>query len=177
MTTSPEDTATVAERRATVARRRAAGLSLREIAAELGTTKDTVHRDVQALSRDTATLSDQERRAPVAPDILTVALPTATPATGPATASRDTATPAAPYLTVPLDASLLADLSTLTANGATAEDAVRQALAHFAKGYRLAWGIGLYPHTVDPVISRPRFNPYQPAPDATHGTPSPTGWT
>lgn len=160
--TTPEDTGTVAARRATVAQLRATGLSLREIAAKLGTTKDTVHRDVQALSRTPATPPDQDCRAPVAPDILTVALPAATPATSPATPSRDTATPVAPGLTVPLDATLLDDLATLTANGTTAEDAVRQALAHLAKSYRLVWGIGLYPPTVDPVLSRNQYAPYRP---------------
>ncbi|WP_435969324.1 helix-turn-helix domain-containing protein [Streptomyces sp. Qhu_M48] len=166
MTTAPEDADAIATRRATVAQLRATGLSIREIAARLGTTKDTVHRDTQALSRDTATPSDQDCRTPVAPDILTVALPAATPATDPATPSRDTATPpatpAVPTLTVPLDTALLADLATLTRNGTTPALAIRRALAYMAGAYRQAWDADLYPPDADPVIERHAYTPYRP---------------
>ncbi|MFE2556656.1 helix-turn-helix domain-containing protein [Streptomyces sp. NPDC059352] len=173
MTTAPEDADALAKRRATVAQLRATGLSLREIAAELGTTKDAVYRDTQALSRDTATPPDQDCRAPVAPDILAVALPAATPQSGPATPSRDTATPTAtpavPTLTVPLDPALLADLATLTRNGTSPQAAIRRALAYVAGTYRQAWEAGVYPRDTNPVIERHSYVPYRPpAPEQAH---------
>ncbi|MFE9737323.1 helix-turn-helix domain-containing protein [Streptomyces sp. NPDC006477] len=165
MTTATDDAA-IAKRRATVAQLRATGLSLRDIAAKLGTTKDAVYRDTQALARDTATPPDQERRAPVPPEILAVALPAATPATGPATPSRDTATPpatpAVPTLTVPLDPALIADLATLTRNGTSPQAAIRHALAYVASTYRQAWEAGVYPRDANPVIERHSYVPYRP---------------
>ncbi|MFE6853452.1 helix-turn-helix domain-containing protein [Streptomyces sp. NPDC057674] len=166
MTTAADEDA-VARRRATVAKLLRDDLPQRKIAERLGVSKDVIYRDVQAMSRDAATPPDQDNRGPRATDILDVALPAATPPEPPATASRDTATPAAPGLTLPLDAALVADLATLTRNGTTPEAAIRHAVAHLAKGYRLAWGIGLYPRDIDPVLSHPRFHHYQPATDET----------
>ncbi|OKJ52222.1 hypothetical protein AMK27_30760 [Streptomyces sp. CB02009] len=160
--TTATDEAAVATRREKVAQLLRDRWTQRAIADNLGVSKDTIYRDVQALTRAAATPPDQDTRAPGATEILDVALPAATPPEATATASRDTATPAAPCLALPLDAALLADLATLTANGTSPEEAIRHALAHVAKGYRLAWGIGLYPVTVDPVLSHPRVNAYQP---------------
>ncbi|MFJ3786970.1 hypothetical protein [Streptomyces sp. NPDC090093] len=163
-------TTTVAKRRAAVAALRDKGKSIRAIAQELAITKDTVHRDIKALARDTATPSDQDRRTPVAPDTPGVAPPPATPVSRLADLSRDApapavappATPAVPCLTVPLDPALLADLATLTRNGTSPETAIRHALARVASTYRQAWDAGLYPRTADPVISRHQYAPYQP---------------
>ncbi|MYV64450.1 HTH domain-containing protein [Streptomyces sp. SID2131] len=169
MTTATEDAA-VAARRATVADLRDKGRSIRSIAEELKISKDVVHRDIKALSRDTATPSDQDRRAPVAPDAPDVALPPATPVSRLADLSRDTpapaatppATPAVPCLTVPLDPALLTDLATLTRNGTSPEAALRYALSQAAGLYRQAWDAGLYPPDVNPVTSRHQYVPYQP---------------
>ncbi|AMS01610.1 MULTISPECIES: HTH domain-containing protein [Streptomyces] len=171
--TTPTDAFTIAQRRAAVAELLRDNMSQRKIAERLGVTKDVVYRDIQALSRVTATPPNQDRRAPVAPDILTVALPAAASSPDPTTPSRDTATPAALHLAVPLDAALVADLATLTRNGTAPEDAIRRAVAQAAKGYRLAWGIGLYPRTTDPVVSRHQFVPYQPTEHETASPPDP----
>ncbi|MFF6836016.1 helix-turn-helix domain-containing protein [Streptomyces sp. NPDC012438] len=164
-TATDEDTPAVAARRATVAQLRKAGRSLRDIADEVGVSKDTVRRDLEALSRDTATPVDQDRRAPVAPNTPDVADPAATPVSRLADLSRDTpapaATPAVPCLTVPLDQALIADLATLTRNGVSPEAAIRRALALVASTYRQAWDAGLYPRTVDPVINRHQYAPYE----------------
>ncbi|MFB7031730.1 MULTISPECIES: helix-turn-helix domain-containing protein [unclassified Streptomyces] len=168
-TAADEDTAAVAARRATVAQLRKNGRSLRDIADEVGVSKDTVRRDLASLSRDTATPSDQDRRTPVAPDAPDVAHPSATPVSRLADLSRDTAAPPAPCLTVPLDQALIADLATLTRNGTSPEAAIRRALALVAGTYRQAWDAGLYPRTADPVVNRHQYAPYQPpapAPDA-----------
>ncbi|MFC8008895.1 helix-turn-helix domain-containing protein [Streptomyces cinereoruber] len=169
MTTATK-AAAVAARRATVAALRDKGLSIRAIAQELTITKDTVYRDIRAVSRDTATPSDQDRRAPVAPNAPDVAPPTATPVSRLADLSRDTptptatppATPAVPCLTVPLDAALLADLATLTRNGSSPQTAIRYALSQAASLYRQAWDAGLYPRDVNPVLGRHQYAPYQP---------------
>ncbi|MFE7517059.1 helix-turn-helix domain-containing protein [Streptomyces sp. NPDC057540] len=161
-TTATEDADAIETRRATVAQLRADGLSLREIATKLSTTKDTVHRDLQALSRDTATPCDQPCRSTAPPDILTVALPTATPESDTATPSRDTATHPAPAVTLPLTARFVADLATLTRNGISPEAAVRHAVALVAQAYRQAWEAGTYPRDVNPVMKRYEFAPYTP---------------
>ncbi|MFC8290057.1 helix-turn-helix domain-containing protein [Streptomyces sp. NPDC057242] len=167
-TATDEDTAAVAARRATVAQLRKDGRSLRDIADEVGVSKDTVRRDLDALSRDTETASDQDRRTPVAPDAPDVAHPAATPVSRLTELSRDTpaptATPAVPCLTVPLDQALIADLATLTRNGVSPEAALRRALALVASTYRQAWDAGLYPRTADPVVTRHQYAPYKPTP-------------
>ncbi|MFE7517260.1 helix-turn-helix domain-containing protein [Streptomyces sp. NPDC057540] len=161
-TTAAEDADAFDKRRATVAQLRADGLSLREIATKLDITKDTVYRDLQALSRDTATPCDQPCCSTVAPSILAVALPTATPESDTATPSRDTATHPAPAVTLPLTARFVADLATLTRNNVSPEAAVRHAVALVARAYRQAWEAGTYPRDVNPVLARYQFAPHTP---------------
>lgn len=162
--TTVTDEATIAKRRATVAELLRENLTQRAIAERLGVTKDVVYRDVQALVRGAATPPDQGRHAPAAPDILAVALPAATPSAAPATPSRDTATPAAPCLTVPLDEALIANLADLTRNGTPPALAIRRALAYMAGAYRQAWEADLYPRDADPVIDRHQYAPHKPEP-------------
>ncbi|RSS51382.1 HTH domain-containing protein [Streptomyces sp. WAC01280] len=160
-TATATDETAIATRRARVVELLRDNVSQRDIATRLGVSKDVIYRDVQALARGAATPPDQEHRAPSAPEILAVALPAATPPQAPATPSRDTATPAAPCLAVPLDGALLADLATLTRNGTTPEDALRRAVAFMARAYRQAWERDIYPRDANPVIGRYQYETHQ----------------
>ncbi|MGW7361999.1 helix-turn-helix domain-containing protein [Streptomyces sp. NPDC054841] len=122
----------LAERRATALRLCRDGLSLRAIADQLGTSKDTVSRDIKAAERDEA------RQAHATPP-------------QPAPPSRDSGeTPVAPRLELELDDQLCRDLATIACTGLTPRDAVRLAVAFVAHGYRWAWDEGLYPEGVAP---------------------------
>lgn len=136
------------ERRATALRLSRAGLPLRAIAEQLGTSKDTVSRDIKAAERDEARQADETSSQPPAP-------------------SRDvaptTATPVArqrPRLELELDHQLCRDLATIARTGVPARDAIRFAVAFVAHGYRHAWESGEYPDGVAPDRVAMRMPPY-----------------
>ncbi|MEU6702553.1 helix-turn-helix domain-containing protein [Streptomyces wuyuanensis] len=136
------------ERRATALRLSRDGLPLRAIAEQLGTSKDTVSRDIKAAERDEVRQADETPSPPPAP-------------------SRDAApapeTPVArqrPRLLLELDDQLCRDLATLTRTGVPARAAIRFALAFVADGYRRAWESGAYPDGVAPDRVAMRMPPY-----------------
>ncbi|MFE6223314.1 hypothetical protein [Streptomyces sp. NPDC057854] len=176
----------IAARRATVARLHATGHSLRTIAEQIGASKDTVARDVEAIEAAAKAAAARaaarharrrlHRRARPArlrrPQPLRHRLAHATAtATLARDASRDTeARPAAstpsgaPCLTVPVTPGLLRDLATLTGNGVSAETALAAAVWTQARAYRHAWDTGVYPRTADPHLTGSTYAPYTPLP-------------
>ncbi|MEU3413759.1 helix-turn-helix domain-containing protein [Streptomyces sp. NPDC006658] len=101
------------------------GKSLREIAGELGVSKDTVSRDLAAMRRDET--------------------PDATPDSG-------SATDPAPRLILPLSRYMADDLAVLAEAGHSEQEAVRLALAMLANAYRRAWLRGIAPRGQRPRI-------------------------
>ena len=101
--------------------------SLREIAAELGVSKDTVARDLAALRRD-ETADRTDRPAGSAPDET--------------------------RLTLPVTDRMAADFDVLADAGLPREVAVAYALELLANTYRHAWMKGLTPRSVRPTIAR-----------------------
>ncbi|MGW1001773.1 hypothetical protein [Streptomyces sp. NPDC002520] len=143
---------TVATRRALVRQLRADDptLSARKIAGQVGVGKDTILRDLEAISQEDAQAAPEPdavepEGAPDAPD--------GAPADAPPDADR---------LTVALDDQLRTGLTVLAHAGHTPEDAVRLAVAVLARAYEGAWKFGLYPHGIAPRVRVVKLYPYNP---------------
>ncbi|MEU9641503.1 helix-turn-helix domain-containing protein [Streptomyces sp. NPDC048188] len=130
MTTAPVSRDTLTARRTRVRHLADQGLSLREIAAELGVSKDTVARDL-AVARQ----ADAADRTP-----------DATPDSGSATDETRLNMAVTPRMTD--DFAVLADA------GLPREVAVAYAVELLANTYRHAWMKGLTPRRVRPTITR-----------------------
>ncbi|MDX3400075.1 hypothetical protein [Streptomyces sp. ME01-18h] len=131
MTTAPVSRDTLTARRIRVRRLADQGRSLREIAAAVGVSKDTVARDL-AVARQ----ADGTDRTP-----------DATPDSGSATG--ETA-----RLDMPLTDRMTDDFAVLADAGLPREVAVAYAVELLANTYRHAWMKGLTPRRVRPTITR-----------------------
>ncbi|MEV4974426.1 HTH domain-containing protein [Streptomyces scopuliridis] len=161
------------ERRAEVRQLRGEGLSARAIATRLDVSKDTVRRDLEALSREAANaarhgepdggpgsppecaavpvslsgalrrLADHELRIRALTDRLGADAP----------AHRDAPPGALPQhdvVTVALDDAMRGHLDVLAEAGHTADDAVRLAVEKLADSYRTAWDYEVCPRGTAP---------------------------
>lgn len=124
----------IARRRAKVTELSRDGLSLRAIAERVGTSKDTVRRDLEHAER------------------ATMRQPDATPET-------PRATPVA-HVAVPVDRELADDLAVLTSTGRDQSEALQHAASILASIYRHAWRAGYYPPDVEPRIVTAQLAPY-----------------
>ncbi|MBB4987478.1 helix-turn-helix domain-containing protein [Streptomyces nymphaeiformis] len=175
---------TIETRRATVARLHAEGHSYRQIADQVGVSKDTVARDVRDVEAATAQAAARlarrrlPRRArparlrrPQAPrQRRTAPLPAPAPVRDTAHDTTPPPAPAAPCVALPLSVRLVADLATLTRNGVSPEAAILHAVGYMARAYRQGWEAGLYPRNVNPVLQRHQFAPYRPSEQAANTT-------
>lgn len=139
-------------------------LSNRDIAAQLGVSKDTVRRD-RAEMRQADSQPAPEPAAPEPepePDPLDDAPEDAPPAPPDEPTPAPDAPPAEDRLTLAHDDQLLAALDTLAEAGHTRDDAIRLAVTLLARAYEGAWKFGLYPHGVRPRVRLVDLHPYDP---------------
>ncbi|MEV8395939.1 MULTISPECIES: helix-turn-helix domain-containing protein [unclassified Streptomyces] len=154
MTTTTSPGTTVSERRAQAAALSRDGASLRTIAQQLGVSKDTIKRDLDALARE-------RTRQSATQDATSDETSSATPAT-PATACETPASlsPGDP-LTVTVDQELLDDLAVITRTGRSPADAIGHAVHTLAAIYRGAWTTGAYPIGTEPDVIGHQLKPYR----------------
>ncbi|MGJ5897982.1 helix-turn-helix domain-containing protein [Streptomyces niveiscabiei] len=124
----------VSERRIKAIRLSGQGRSLRDIAAELGVSKDTVSRDLAAMRRGETPGPDADRESGSHPDL---------------SGQGET-----PRLTLSLTERMTSDLAVLADAGHDPQDAVEYALALLSNTYRWAWMRGLTPRLTRPTITR-----------------------